>query len=93
MIAPFTVILIEDNQNRKPLLNRSDYYLIEQLNKHYKNQLVKLKYWPEWELCIKKLADLATEAFGGQLNLHEHNEEIKQFEHVYQLLKRKWKNN
>lgn len=92
MIVPFTVIVIEDNINRKPVMERTNYYLNEQFNKYYANHLSQFPQWMAWEESINRLTPLVIRSFQGEVNLHDYNIEIEQVEYAYQMLKSEWIN-
>lgn len=92
MIVPFTVIVIEDNVNRKPVMDRTNYYLNEQFNKYYANNLSKLPQWVEWIESKDQLTPLIIKSFQGEVNLHDYNNEIANVEQAYQILKLEWMN-
>jgi len=92
MIVPFTVIVIEDNVNRKPVMDRTNYYLNDQFDQYYENHLSKLPQWVEWIESKNQLTPLVIKSFQGEVNLHNYNHEIANVEQAYQILEIEWMN-
>jgi hypothetical protein len=56
----------------------------------YNNQLSALPSWPQWVKGLETLSAAAKNAFEGQENLHNHNEEISKLASIYQELKKEF---
>lgn len=90
MIVPFAVFVV-DRENKKQMLeDRTRYYLIEKLDQLYGNRLSKLPSWRAWVTGLERLTDHARAAFAGKENLHDYNEAIQSLAKTYQQLKKEY---
>jgi len=87
MITPFVVIALASRSGKLDE-DRSRHYLIDEFNAFYGGKLAKLAAWAEWETLIGQLSPLATSAFAGETNLHEHANLIEQLAQVYEKLEK-----
>jgi hypothetical protein len=89
MIAPFAIFVSGD---RKDVMveNRSMYYMVEQFDKVYNNELSRLPSWKKWVALISALSEHAKLAFGGKENLHLYGEQIAELDAVYRDLKNEY---
>lgn len=85
MIAPFAILVFD--QDLRLLENRSEHYAIDGFNELYEGRLSDLSSWAKWTAGIRSLSDKAAAAFRGELNLHEHGEEIRELWETYYALK------
>jgi Transglutaminase-like superfamily len=86
MIVPVAVVALE-SKHGKPVEDRSEFYLVDGLNKFYGQQLTKLPSWDEWKTLDAQLSPLAAAAFTGETNLHEHAKLIEQIARAYEKLR------
>lgn len=86
MIVPVVVVALESKRG-KPIENRTEFYLIDGFDKFYGKRLKKLPSWNEWKKLDAQLAPLASAAFTGDVNLHEHGKLIEQIAQAYENLK------
>lgn len=85
MIVPFVVVI----RNKGRLIeDRSDYYLIQELNHYYDGKLESSPDWKEWVSLIEKLSKLAASAFAGEVNLHDHTDLMERLYQVYKSLEK-----
>jgi hypothetical protein len=87
MIVPFVVIIREKGQL---VQDRSEHYLINEFNAYYGNELGKLSAWPQWLSTVLELSKLGSDAFAGEINLHEHTKLMIQLEQAYLNLKKEY---
>jgi len=85
MIAPFAILILDEDRNL--IENRSEYYAIEGFNQMYEGKLEVLPSWEKWTKGVRSLSKKAAAAFNGDVNLHEHTEEIKELWETYFALK------
>ena len=86
MIVPVVVVALGAKRG-KPIENRSEFYLVDGLNKFYDGRLTKLPTWNEWKTLDAQLSPLAAAAFTGETNLHEHARLIEQLAQAYEKLR------
>ena len=83
MIAPFAVFVESEGE----WINRTSHYAIDGFNSLYYGKLAELPSWSQWVEQVEQLDGLALGAFQGNVNLHEHSDEIAALAATYQQLK------
>lgn len=89
MIAPFAIFVSGDKSNMM-VQARSTYYMVDQFDKVYNNELSKLPSWKKWVALITLLSEHSKLAFEGKENLHLYTEQIAELDSVYQNLKNEY---
>jgi hypothetical protein len=85
MIVPFVVVVL-DGRGGKPIENRSKHYLVDSFDAFYGGKLSGLAPWRAWVVDVEKLSALASSAFAGETNLHEHAALIEETAAEYERL-------
>ena len=88
MIVPFAIFVT--GSNNKPEDSRTSYYLIDSFNDLYRGKLQNLPEWKEWQLAINSLTNVSKQAFLGNENLHNHQQEISHLASIYEQLKKSY---
>jgi hypothetical protein len=86
MIAPFAIFVTGD-RNDVMAENRSMYYMVEQFDKVYNNELSRLPSWSKWVASVSLLSEHSKLAFEGKENLHLYNRQIAELDSIYRDLK------
>ncbi|KFI05254.1 transglutaminase-like domain-containing protein [Massilia sp. BSC265] len=89
MIAPFAVF-VTGARSDSMVDNRSMYYMVEQFDRVYNNELSKLPSWSKWVASIALLSEHAKLAFEGRENLHLYTTQIAELDTIYQDLKNEY---
>jgi len=63
------------------------YYVIQQFDALYQQELSKLSSWERWQRQLAQLNTPAKAAYEGLENLHLYRNEIEELAHTYQQLK------
>jgi hypothetical protein len=84
-IIPFCIAALDSNSAISEVL--SNFYLIDQFDKHYNGVLSRTTVWKEWEILINQLTNLGIATYRSQNNLHKHQDAIKKFTNLYSKLK------
>jgi hypothetical protein len=88
MIVPFAIFVT--GSNNAPEESRTSYYLIDSFNDLYEGKLQNLPEWKDWVSVVNSLTTASKNAFLGEENLHEHQQEISKLASVYEQLKRSY---
>jgi hypothetical protein len=91
MIAPFAIFVTGDRADVM-VENRSMYYMVEQFDKVYDNELSTLPSWSKWVVSVSLLSEHSKLAFEGKENLHLYNEQIAELDSIYRDLKSEYLN-
>lgn len=91
MIAPFAVFVTGEKSD-SIVENRSMYYMVDQFNKVYDNELSKLPSWNKWVASIRLLSDHAKLAMESKENFHLYSKQIAELDTIYQALKNEYLN-
>ena len=86
MIVPIAILTLKGGRHGSPDEDRSNYYLIEQLDLYYDRWLHLLPEWNEWTRRIQDMAAPARGAFAGKMNLHEEEGRIARLGAAYEAL-------
>jgi hypothetical protein len=91
MIAPFAIFVTGDRADVM-VENRSVYYMVDQFDKVYGNELSRLPSWSKWVALITVLSERSKLAFESNENLHLYNEQIAELDSIYRDLKSEYLN-
>lgn len=91
MIAPFAVFVTGDKSDSM-VENRSMYYMVDQFDKVYDNELSKLPSWSKWVRSIALLSEHAKLAMESKENFHHYSSQIAELDTIYQDLKNEYLN-
>lgn len=91
MIAPFAIFVAGDKKERMAE-NLSVYYMVEQFDRVYDNELSRLPSWNKWVASITSLSERSKLAFENKENLHLYNKQIAELDAIYQNLKSEYLN-
>ncbi|MGE5358687.1 MAG: transglutaminase-like domain-containing protein [Bacteroidales bacterium] len=83
MLEPIAVVAIGE-----PREDRSTYYLVDAFDRAYAGKLHALPAWNDWCAAVNEFGPLATRAFAGEVNLHEHGASIVRAANAYDDLRR-----
>jgi len=86
MIVPIGIVTHPDASGTR--IDRSEHYLIDELDRLYGGKAHTLPSWKKWESAVRDFAPLVRQAFDGKVNLHEHANRIDQLADIYESLKR-----
>jgi hypothetical protein len=90
MIVPFAIFVVSADDKTVMQEDRTQYYLVTQLNQLYNNKLSKLPSWPIWVKELKAINGHAKAAFKGDENLHNYRQDISQLADTYAKLKNEY---
>jgi hypothetical protein len=91
MIAPFAIFVTGDDK-ASMVENRSTYYMVDQFDKAYNNELSRLPSWNRWVALITVLSERSKLALESKENLHLYNTQIAELDSVYRDLKAEYLN-
>jgi hypothetical protein len=86
MVVPFAVVAFDENVSSS-VVNRSEYYLVEQFDRSYGNSLSRLPAWRDWVVLVGQLSEVGGSALSGKANLHTYACSIERLARVYNRLK------
>lgn len=87
MIVPFAILA---RDNSKEVIDRSEYYLVDQFDRVYDGKLSTLPAWNEWKRQIKQLSAHGLAALQGEENLHDYVELMQQYKSAYLALRQQY---
>lgn len=90
MIVPFAIYVVNKDNKTQMDENRTLYYMTTKFDALYNHQLSKLPSWDKWIKGLQALSAAGKEAFAGNLNLHDYNDQISQLADTYQHLKQEY---
>ncbi|MEP7323339.1 MAG: transglutaminase-like domain-containing protein [Saprospiraceae bacterium] len=85
MIVPIGIFVVGDKG--KMIENRTSFYVVESLDNLYQNKLSRSVYWHAWKSGISSISEKCRQAFMGEINLHESQNEIKNLGEIYRKMK------
>ena len=91
MIAPFAVFVTGASSDSM-VEDRSRYYMVEQFDKVYDNELSRLPSWNRWVASIGSLSTHAKLAMESKENLHLYTTQIAELDGIYRDLKNEYLN-
>ena len=91
MIAPFAVF-VTGTRSDSMVEDRSRYYMVEQFDKVYNNELSKLPSWNKWVASIGLLSARAKLAMESKENFHLYTNQIAELDLIYRDLKNEYLN-
>lgn len=91
MIAPFAVF-VTGASSHSMVEDRSRYYMVEQFDKVYNNELSKLPSWSKWVASIGLLSERAKLAMESKENFHLYTNQIAELDVIYRNLKNEYLN-
>ena len=86
MIVPLTIFTAE--KGTAPRIDRSEHYLVEELDHLYAGRAHSLASWPAWVAAVSRFAPLARGAFEGKVDLHQQSAVIDELGNVYERLQK-----
>lgn len=90
MIAPFAIFVVDKNDKSKMIEDRTQEYMVKQLDRLYQNKLAGLPSWQQWIDQLKNINSHARNAFAGTENLHDYGKAINDLRNTYDRLKEEW---
>jgi hypothetical protein len=81
MIVPLTIFTVRDAAGVR--IDRSQHYLVDELDRLYGGQAHALPSWPTWVAAVQRFAPLAQGAFDGRVDLHQHSDIIDELASTY----------
>lgn len=91
MIAPFAVF-VTGTRSDSMVEDRSMYYMVEQFDKVYNNELSKLPSWNKWVASIGLLSEHAKLAMESKENFHLYSDQVAELDLIYRDLKDEYLN-
>lgn len=85
MIVPFAIFAAD--AEGKFTVNRTQHYLVEELDRLYDGKLHADHAWQEWTALLDLLDDKVQGAFAGKINLHEYEAQIDALAATYEQLR------
>ena len=86
MIVPLTIFTAKNGTT--PRLDRSEHYLVDELDHLYAGRAHSLPSWPAWVTAVRRFAPLARGAFEGRVDLHQQSAVIDELANVYARLQK-----
>jgi len=86
MIVPLTIFTAQNGTT--PRVDRSEHYLVDELDHLYAGRAHSLASWPAWVAAIRRFAPLARGAFEGRVDLHQQSAAIDDLASVYEQLQK-----
>lgn len=86
MIVPLTIFAAENATT--PRIDRSEHYLVDELDHLYAGRAHALASWPAWVAAVRRFAPLARGAFEGRVDLHQQSAVIDELANVYERLQK-----
>lgn len=84
MIVPMAIFTAQ--KGTAPRIDRSEHYLVDELDRLYGSRAHTLASWPAWVAAIRRFVPLARGAFEGRIDLHEQSAVIDELASVYERL-------
>jgi len=85
MIVPFAIFAAD--ADGKFTINRTQHYLVDELDRLYGGKLHKNQLWEQWTAALDLLDDKVAGAFAGSINLHEYEAQIDSLAVIYEQLR------
>ena len=90
MIAPFAIFVADVRNSSVMIEDRTQFYMVEQLNALYNNKLSGLPSWKDWVNGLTILSSASKNAFAGRENLHNYSRQIAGLAETYEKLKKEY---
>jgi hypothetical protein len=91
MIVPFAVFAAD--ANGKFTINRTQHYLVQELDTLYDGKLHTYPAWKQWTALLDQLDDKVEQALAGELNLHDYESQIDSLAATYEQLRASFQGN
>jgi Transglutaminase-like superfamily len=85
MIVPMAIVVVNEDGSYGE--NRTQHYLVDALDAHYRGRLHRLRAWSEWVSAVEGVDDLCIEALRGETNLLGHQDAIERVSRAYDRLR------
>ena len=86
MIVPLTIFTAKNGS--APRVDRSEHYLVDELDRLYGGRAHALASWPAWAAAIRRFAPIAQGAFDGRVDLHQQSAVIDELASTYARLQK-----
>jgi hypothetical protein len=84
MIVPLTIFVAKDKSGVR--VDRSQHYLIDELDRLYGGKAHTLPSWPAWKAAVQRFAPIAQGAFDNRIDLHQQSALIDELATAYEAL-------